>query len=181
MNQQQHIKAIFTSQHGQSCHAEYGCGVASLLMVLKHAKISPMPTWEALCQALCLSAQRTQYGYSDNDPRVGLYPEHLLRYMVHHQYLFRVHFYQHEWQTALERAPIMVMLDGILPLSPESAHWVVLMQYDGQTFSYLDPWEHQPVCLRLPWEKWVACYSGIACQLLAQHPGASGAVMGAGH
>lgn len=159
---------FFTSQREQSLHEQDSCGVASLMMLLKHANVDPLPSWETLCHDLNLEKDPVHKGYDVKDPVVGLYPEDLFRYVIHKGYSFRMHFYPNEWQTALEKAPIMVMLDGILEAFPDDAHWVVLTQFDGQSFFYLDPYEKsQTTALKqLSFEKFQACYSGLACQLL---------------
>ncbi|HAT7071721.1 TPA: hypothetical protein JAN90_02835 [Legionella pneumophila] len=49
--------AIFTSQQEQIPYSEAGCGVASLLMLLKLIQFYPLPTWKELCEALRLDEQ----------------------------------------------------------------------------------------------------------------------------
>lgn len=128
-----------------------------------------MPTWETLCETLKLDATPSTKGYGNSDPEVGLYPEDLFRYVIHHNLKFRMHFFEDEWQEALLKTPIMVLMDGILEAFPDETHWIVLIQYDEQQFTYLDPFEKtQATALkRLEMKQFKLLYTGIACQLFA--------------
>ncbi|MBN9289057.1 MAG: hypothetical protein BGO43_05465 [Gammaproteobacteria bacterium 39-13] len=159
---------IFVSQHGQELHPESGCGVASLLMLLKYINFKPLPSWKLLCNELRLDVPPLDKGYSKHDPEVGLYPEDIFRYVVKENLLFRMHFFDTEWQDSLMKAPIMVLLHGVLNEFPDESHWVVLTSYDGKIFSYLDPWSKvdEEIIKNISFVEFEKYYTGVACQLL---------------
>ncbi|MGD9591229.1 MAG: papain-like cysteine protease family protein [Candidatus Berkiella sp.] len=163
-------QAIFVSQHGKEIHSESGCGVASLLMLLKFIDFTPMPSWNALCQALKLDVPPVEKGYDSNCPDIGLYPEDIFRYIIKHNLFFRMHFYDDEWQACLKNGPIMVLLDGILSEYPEDAHWVVLISLDQNVFTYLDPWSvhEEQNTQKISFIDFKKCFTGMSCQLLSQ-------------
>ena len=160
-------KAIFVSQQEQELHSESGCGVASLLMLLKYINHKPLPAWQTLCSELRLSVSPVEKGYSKHDPEIGLYPEDIFRYVIKENLLFRMHFFDNEWRNCLEKGPIMVLLHGVLTEFPNDSHWVVLISYDDQNFSYLDPWykEGYKMSNNLSFSEFKKFYTGIACQL----------------
>ncbi|MBS0286475.1 MAG: hypothetical protein JSR17_04215 [Proteobacteria bacterium] len=161
-------QSLFVSQQGQALYPESGCGVASLLMLLKFINYSPLPNWEKLCGNLRLDVSPVEKGYAKENPEIGLYPEDIFRFAVKENLLFRVHFFDDEWQSCLEIAPIMVLLDGIIKEYPEEPHWVVLTSYDGKIFSYLDPWSKESDSKKIALADFKQFYTGIACQLLAK-------------
>lgn len=80
-------------------------------MLLKFIRFYPLPTWKELCEALRLDVSPIEKGYGKDNPEIGLYPEDLFRYIVQQN---RMQFFDGEWEEALIKAPIMVLLDGIL-------------------------------------------------------------------
>lgn len=162
------ISNIFVSQRNQVPYEDFGCGPACMMMLLKNINFSPLPAWEELCMKLHLEKHPSDRGYQSNAPIVGLYPEDLFRYVIKENLHFRMHFFDDEWQSSLIKAPIMVLLDGILDEFPEDAHWVVLTKFSNGCFSYLDPWEKSHSCAEkhIPFERFKHIYTGIACQLL---------------
>ncbi len=162
------LQAIFVSQQEQELHSESGCGVASLLMLLKYINFNPVPTWQKLCSELRVNVSPIEKGYSKHDPEIGLYPEDIFRYVIKENLLFRMHFFDNEWHDCLEKGPIMVLLYGVLKEFPNDSHWVVLTSYDGKLFSYLDPWSKQgdKISKNLSFAEFKKVYTGVACQLL---------------
>lgn len=160
---------IFVSQRNQLPYGDSGCGVACAMMLLKHIDFRPLPAWHELCTNLHLEQDPKIRGYQNDVPAVGLYPEDLFRYIIRQNFHFRMHFFDDEWQSALLKAPIMVLLDGILEEFPEDAHWVVLIKLDNGYFSYLDPWEksYKLACKQISFDRFKQIYTGLACQLLA--------------
>jgi uncharacterized protein YvpB len=164
-------KNIFVSQIEQNLYPEVGCGVASLLMLLKHAQFEPLPTWEALCKALRLDTPPFQKGYSGTDPAIGLYPEDLYRFVIQNGLSFRMHFLNEEWKEALEKAPIMVMMMGLIrdhELDPHEAHWVVLTEFEDNIFTYLDPLGRvtDGYTKQITINDFLHSYTGLALQLI---------------
>ncbi|MCS5712847.1 C39 family peptidase [Candidatus Berkiella aquae] len=161
-------KTIFVSQQGQELHPESGCGVASFLMLLKYINFKPLPSWNNLCGELRLDLPPIEKGYSKNDPEIGLYPEDIFRFVVKENLLFRMHFFDNEWQESLDNGPIMVLLHGVLNEFPDESHWVVLTSFDGQIFSYLDPWskDDEEITKMISFAEFKKYYTGVACQLL---------------
>lgn len=159
---------FFVSQQDQELHSDVGCGVASLMMLLKAGDFEPLPSWGLLCHELALMKPPLEKGYSEQDPEIGLYPEDLMRYVVRHKLKFRIHFYEDEWQFALKKAPIMVLMDGILEEYPEDSHWVVLVDMDETGFIYLDPWQRhdESYVLHMSNSDFKVAYTGIALQIL---------------
>lgn len=159
---------IFTSQHGQPIHEDFGCGVASLMMILKYINFKPLPSWIELCEDLNLTKKPTSRGYKQEDPAIGLYPEDLFKYVITNNLPFRMHFFDDEWQESLRIAPIMVLLDGLLEEFPNDGHWVVVTTLDEGIFSYLDPWEKsfESAIKYITFEKFKQIYTGLACQLV---------------
>jgi uncharacterized protein YvpB len=161
-------KEIFTSQHNQTVYEEEGCGVASMMMLLKYINFKPIPSWQELCEDLSLAKDPILKGYQSDDPEIGLYPEDLFRYVIRRNFHFRMHCFDDEWQEALLHAPIMVLLDGILDEFPTDAHWVVLTRLHEGYFSYLDPWEKsfESAIKSISFQRFKQVYTGLACQLL---------------
>lgn len=128
MNIQMKTKSydFFISQNEQNIHTDVSCGVASLMMLLKANK-KTLPTYESLCDALYLTKPPQEKGYSENDPPIGLYPEDLFRYVIQHQFKFRMSFFENEWDNALKKAPIMTLMYGDEEKFGQEAHWIVLM------------------------------------------------------
>lgn len=99
-------------------YGDFGCGVACLMMLLKHIDFRPLPDWLSSCRELNIKQEPNVRGYQENDPEIGLYPEELFRYVITHNFHFRMHFFDNEWESALLNAPIMVLLDGVLDKFP---------------------------------------------------------------
>ena len=96
-------QSIFVSQQEQGLHSESGCGIASLLMLLKYINHTPLPTWQTLCSELKLSVLPVKKGYSEHDPEIRLYPEDIFRYVIKENFLFRMHFFDNEWRDCLAK------------------------------------------------------------------------------
>jgi hypothetical protein len=158
---------FFVSQREQKLYPDVGCGVACLLMLLQAKNIQRIPTWTELVNELQLDQSPLNKGYSLADPPIGLYPEDLLKYVVHHKLRFRIHFYEHEWQDCLRKAPIMVLMQGILEDYPDEDHWVVLVGYENNGFSYLDPWQlsTNSYIKQVSKDEFMGYYTGIALQI----------------
>lgn len=159
---------IFVSQRNQGSYEDSGCGVACMIMLLKHIKFKPLPTWNELCAALCLEKSHPSQECQNDNSEIELYPEDLFRYVVRENLHFRIRFFDDEWQKSLVIAPIMVLLNGVLDKFPENAHWVVLTKLSDGYFSYLDPWEktNDSAEKHISFEQFKNIYTGLACQLL---------------
>lgn len=164
------MRTIFVSQRDQVFYGDAGCGVACIMMLLKFIDFRPLPAWYELCTELQLKKDPNVRGYQKHDPEVGVYPEDLFRYVIRQNFHFRMHFFEDEWQVSLAKAPIMVLLDGVLEAFPEEAHWVVLTKFMEGNFAYLDPWEkdYDSAEKHLSFEKFKKIYTGLACQLLVR-------------
>ncbi len=145
---------IFVSQRDRGVHERSGCGIASLLMLMKFIKYNPLPSWNELCTSLHVAN--------------GLQSENLYSYVAEHHVEFRSYFSDSEWEAALVYAPIMVLLYGILDEFPKDSHWVVLTQFNNGYFSYMDPWdkEYNKDGHSISFEKFKKIYTGFACQLI---------------
>ncbi len=167
---------FFISQNEQDYHPEAGCGVASLMMLLKAANFIPLPDWKSLCNQLNLTlppseTNRNCTGYGINDPLIGLYPEDLFKFVIQSNLAFRMHFLENEWEDCLTHAPIMVMMTGpeeAFDLDPNELHWIVLLEQNKNFFTYLDPWyKHDEDYIRhISIKDFHQYYSGIALQIL---------------
>jgi hypothetical protein len=135
---------------------------------LKHLNFDTSPSWEELCEILHFVKSPARKWYGSDYPNIALYPEDLFRYIIKNNFNFRMIFCDDEWQESLVKAPIMVLLDGILEEFPDEMHWVVLLQKDKENISYFDPWDktEKDGLKIIPFDIFKKTYTGIACQIL---------------
>jgi hypothetical protein len=163
---------FFTSQTDPDYYPEVGCGVASLMMLLKAVDFKPLPSWRELCDELHLTKPTRQKGYSSKDPALGLYSEDLFKFVIKSHLPFRMHFFAKEWGASLKKAPIMVLMAENPKEFGQEGHWVILVSRKKEFFTYLDPWyksdytKHiSSVGFKKYYKKY---YTGIALQILKE-------------
>ena len=152
----------FICQREQTAYPNDSCHVACLMMLLKYCQITPLPTYGELCERLGLSQTLLEGDYD-------FCLENLFRYLVERKIPFRMHFLDHGWGQALEQAPIMVAMFGGRRFWGSGGHTIILISYEQESFTYLDPWFAQSTgkhIRTLAFKDFKKHYSGIACQLL---------------
>ncbi|GIO71261.1 MAG: hypothetical protein E6230_20360 [Paenibacillus dendritiformis] len=166
--------SFFVSQHDQDYHPEVACGVASLSMLLRYHRLGDGLKFVDLAQQLRLTAPPAIKGYLANDPPIGVFPEDVYRFLFERKILFRVSFFKHEWEACLLGAPIMVLMrDDGEEFGPDG-HWVVVVDKEGPTFTYLDPWYKEDsgeYVRKIEESVFFDCFTGCACQIIQQGTG----------
>lgn len=127
----------FVSQRNRPC-AAYGCGVASALMLMKSAALSPLPSYQQLIRELWLHAAGP-----DGKPVHAVLPSDVSRCFLRHGIAIaalrrgeaRPLMHVLRW---LKNGPVMALLRDTEWGGDE--HWVVLTAEENGMFVYLDPW-----------------------------------------
>lgn len=155
-------------------HADYGCGVASLMMLLKHAQLKQVPPYDKLAKELRITECVTKkWGDQYEDHGKGAYPGDITRYLknvgipflqIHDPYNVGENLKNRKSGSfkllihIAEFAPVMIG-----ELYENAGHWVVLckdgkkfMRYDPEFLS-TDPQAIAEVDTNIILEKWDGC------------------------
>lgn len=119
------------------------CGVAATMMLLKfHFRQKRIPSYCDLRKALGVDVLPSES--SRRDLVLGVEPEDVTRYFRQRGVSYRAthHNTRTTWTTLrrrLQRAPAMVGMGSHDRRWGRSGHWIVLIDIDQETVTYLDP------------------------------------------
>ncbi len=132
----------FVSQRGRR-HADYGCGVASLLMLLKHSRPSVKISYQDLARRLRIDKPvKARWGDQYEDAGYGAYPADITLFLKEEGIAF---IQLHDTKLTPKCANSLEQLVSIGPVMMgmdwgESGHWIVVIQREGNDFTYFDPY-----------------------------------------
>jgi hypothetical protein len=144
-------------------HREFGCGAASLMMLMRHHREHlpiPVPKYEDLCECLWLTVDPAIKG-QDRKWGKGAYATDVKRALCGMTSIAKgpIKFTQIEdadagralrrIRTALRFGPVMVAMRG-KGFGGSEGHWVVISGYQDGEIRYLDPLLSRSGQRRLP-------------------------------
>lgn len=163
-------KIVFVSQCFRK-HADIGCGVASLMMLLKHRDEAFSRSYNELADALRITdSVRKKWGEQYDGEGFGAYPADITKFLKEE----RIPFIQiHRGGSAplqlmrvLETGPLMIGMSG--EEWGEYGHWIVLESKYRSGYYYLDPHESPTGSYRkfIAEDMLLRDWDGFAIQLL---------------
>jgi hypothetical protein len=174
-----HAVRFFSQRAPKQVHRGFGCGVASLMMLLRHHRIPvPVPSYRQLCVCLWLSVPPSIKGWQQSDG-MGAYwtdVERALRGMGStNGELIKFSSITHEdpetalksIRRALKVGPVMTGMWG-RGFGGASGHWIVIVGYEKGKLLYLDPSCLRKKVLHLPAEDFPQHWASYALYL--RHP-----------
>jgi uncharacterized protein YvpB len=121
---------------------DYGCGVASLMMLLKfHCRHRQNPNYETLAEELRAGKLPSEKGYSwySDDLGRGAYIDDIMHWLSQKGFVFAA---SNRKSRRSERVLLRLLSDAPAMVGMEwheVGHWVVLVGFDEDNVSMLDP------------------------------------------
>lgn len=128
-------------------HAQYGCGIASLLMLLKHAQSSFKISYQELARRLRIDEPVIdRWDNQYEDVGYGAYPADITLFLKEENIPF---IQLHNAKSTPNGFNFLVQLASIGPVMVgmegtewgESGHWIVVAPNDKNSFTSFDPYK----------------------------------------
>jgi len=168
---------ITSSGKKRDKYADISCGVACLMMLLKHAKIIKPPSFNQLCNDLNVRIdahtknvnKKVLELYCGDEKCYGVFQEDIEAYLIKHNISFKPTKYSKPSKTISidklvsiieKKVPIMVKVGKPLDKKGEG-HWIVLYGHEKDTLLYLDPWNKKKYCHKICKNEFCQSWDGI--------------------